>query len=774
MKKIQINKIQTQVGIFVIKYRWLSITLSLFCVVSVGSGIRFLHFSNDSRVFFSEENPQLKALNALERTYTKFENVFFTVAPKSGNIFTRDTLIALEELTQEAWKIPYSSRVDSIINHQYTKVEEDDLLVENLVHDAENLTTEQIEEIRRIALNDPLLVNRIISPSGHVAGVNVNIVKPEVSGDAPDRIAEASYTLKARILKKYPDLDIYVTGVVMIDSAFKKAAKDDMMFLVPAMCFVLLLTLAFCLRSVTGTVVTFIVILFSMFIGMGLAGWLNITITAPSANAPIIILTLAVADSVHILTTMLHQMRLGLDQHQAIKESVRINLQPVLVTSLTTAVGFLTMNFSDAPPFRDLGNIVAMGIGAALLYSLFFLPALMAVLPLKANSRISTDSALTPRIEQFSEFIIAQKKIIIWVATIIIIALSTGITHIELNDDFVKYFSTRFDFRRATDFTADNLTGMYTIDWDLDSGQEGGVNDPQYQRKVEQFANWFRRQKHVCHVYTFTDIIKQINRNMHNNNEAFYTLPGNRELAAQYMLLYEMNLPFGLDLNDRINVQKSSSRMTVSLVGASTKEMREIELAGREWLNANASPSMYTHGSGVTMMFSYLSERNIKSMLFASILALVLISMIMIFVLRSFKLGFISLLPNLAPALMGFGVWGYTVGQVGLAVSVMIAMTMGIVVDDTIHFLAKYQRGRTEYKMSTENAVRFAFKTVGSPMWITTVTLIGGFTVLAFSGFQINSHMGGMTVITITLALLLDFFLLPALLLKLDRTKQPL
>ncbi|MCI5124289.1 MAG: RND family transporter, partial [Candidatus Electrothrix sp. AR5] len=571
--------------------------------------------------------------------------------------------------------------------------------------------------------------------------------------------------------QKYPQLDIYVTGVVMIDTTFELAAKEDIKLLVPIMCGLLLLILTVCLRSALGMGLTFLVIVFSSLTGLGLAGWLGIPMNPASANAPTIILTLAVADSVHILTTILHQMRNGRDRYQAIEQSIQINFQPVLVTSLTTTVGFLTMNFSDAPPFRDLGNVVAMGIIAAFFYSVLLLPALAAVLSLNVTKTSSPSSA--PIYERLADVIVRRRTAFFWAMIIIIIGVSTGISRIQLDDDFIKFFSPRFDFRQATDFTAENLTGMYLIDWDLHSGREGGINEPEYQRTVEAFADWFRDQKYVCHVYTFTDIMKQINRNMHDDGPAYYRLPEERNLAAQYLLLYEMNLPFGLDLNDRINVDKSASRMTVSLVGASTREMRELETAGREWLKENAPPSMYTHGSGVTMMYSHLSARNIRSMLSSSLLALTLISIIMVIVLRSFKLGLLSLIPNIAPAFMGFGVWGYAVGQVGLAVSVLIAMTMGIVVDDTVHFLAKYQRGRTEQGMSPEDAVRFAFRTVASPMWISTVTLVGGFIVLACSGFQINSHMGSMTAITISFALLLDFFFLPVLLLRFDRSSVP-
>ncbi|XOF34008.1 MAG: efflux RND transporter permease subunit [Candidatus Electrothrix sp. YB6] len=763
------EKVGGWIGRFTVRYRWLVILFALLVAGASGIGIRSLTFSSNSRIFFSEDNPQLLAFTHLEQTYTKSENVFFTVAPKSGNVFTRDVLSAVQDLTGQAWQLPYSSRVDSITNFQYTRVEGDELTVENLVdEEAERLSAAQLDKVRTVVLNEPLLKGRLISRSGHVTGVNVNVVKPEKTGGESEEIAAAAYVLRDKMIQKYPQLGIYATGIVMFDHTFRKAAEEDIELLVPVMCCVLLLILALCLRSVLGMSATFFVIFLSALTGMGLAGWLGISINPASANAPTIILTLAVADSVHILGTMFHRMRLGDDRQQAIQQAIRINLQPVLVTSLTTAVGFLSMNFSDAPPFHDLGNIVAMGVIAALFYSIFFLPALAAVLPVKAPKHSDARSVLL--FEQLAEFVIARRTAILPGTLLVILLAAAGIPRLQLDEDFIKYFSPRFDFRRATDFTNNNLTGMYMIDWDLDSGREGGINDPDYQRTLEAFAEWFRRQKHVCHVYTFTDIMQRINRDMHNNDPAYYRLPADRRLAAQYLLLYEMNLPFGLDLNDRINVNKSATRMTVSLTEAGSRDLRKLELAARNWLKEHAPPSMYTHGSGMTMMFAHLSERNVKAMLFASLLALILISLIMTAVLRNCSLGILSLLPNLAPAFIGFGVWGYFVGRVGLAVSVMLAVTLGIVVDDTVHFLAKYQHGRLRKKMSSEDAVRSAFRTVGFPMWISTVTLIGGFLVLSASGFQINAHLGGMTVITISFALLFDLFFLPVLLIQFDRS----
>lgn len=762
------QKIENWIGSAVVQYRWLLIFGLLSFAVLSASGMRFLVFSNDSRMFFSKENPQLQALEALERTYTKVENVLYIIAPKSGNIFERETLAAIEFLTEQAWQLPFSSRVDSLSNYQHTKAFEDDLVVADLISGSETLNQEEIAEIKDIALTQPMLLNSLIDKKGSVTAININIIKPDDGSYKIDDINAAALQLDQVMKDKYPFLDMYLTGGVMIDAAFGEAPEKDMRSLIPIMFALLLFLIVVSLRSIMATTATLLVIIFSTITGLGLAGWMGIVLTPASANAPIIILTLAVADSIHILVTVFYQMRQGTDKHAAIKEAIRVNLKPVLITSVSTAIGFLTMNFSDAPPFRDLGNIVAMGVMAALIYSVFFMPAFMAVLPIRVKQN---RAAKQHRIFAFlADFVIKRRTAVFWSMIVMILFTSSGISKIYLNDEFIKYFDRSYPFRIASDFSAEHLAGLEIIDWDLQSGEEGGINDPKYLQAVDDFANWFRAQPEVRHVYTITDIMKRLNQNMHGDDPDWYRLPEQRDLAAQYLLLYEMNLPFGLDLNNRINVDKSATRMTVSTPNIGTAGVLDLERRGREWLELN-SPGMTTYGSGLSIIFSYISERNIRSMLKGSIIALVLISLIMIVALRDIKLGILSLVPNLTPAFMAFGVWGLVVGQVGLAVSVMIAMTLGIVVDDTVHFLSKYQRARKEHGMNPEDAIRYAFNTVGTAIWVTTLALVGGFGVLSFSGFQINAHMGAMTTITIVLAIILDFFFLPTLLLKLESNK---
>ncbi|MDH3390453.1 MAG: MMPL family transporter [Desulfobulbaceae bacterium] len=756
---------------WVIKHRWWLIAATLVLAVATATGMRFLSFENDLRVFFSKENPQLQALEALENTYNKIDNVYIVIAPQDKNVFTRETLAAIEELTEACWHIPYSSRVDSITNFQYTYSEDDDLIIEDLVVDAPGMGVAEISRIREIALSEPRLLNSSISPNGNVTGVNVNILPPGKSGAEVQEVADYTRKLVDDFRQKHPGIDLYLTGSVMFDTAFAEATKDDLKTLIPLMFLALVIIVGVALRSYAGTLVTFIIILFSTGTGMGMAGWLGIAMTTASGIAPTIILTLAVADTVHILATVYQQMSLGVTRQRAVAESLRINLQPVFLTSITTAIGFLTMNFSDAPPFRDLGNIVAMGVMAALVYSVFFLPALLVVLPIKSTRKITVSGEICQSCSRLADFVIRNRQSVFWTMIVIVVICISGIARLELNDNFMKYFSKKYDIRQSTDFMQKNLRGWDIIEYSLESGEPNGINSPQYLSKVDEFAEWYRTQPKVTFVATFTSTIKTLNKNMHDDDPDYYKIPETRDLAAQYLLLYEMSVPFGHDLNNIINVDKSATRMIVFLKENRAKDQRNMDAKARQWLKDNAPPHMFTYGSGLSIIWAHISKRNIESMLGASFGALVFISAILIIALGSFRIGFISLIPNLAPAFMSFGIWGMLVGQVGLALSVIVSLTLGIVVDDTIHFLSKYLRARREKNLPPNEAVRYAFNTVGTAMWVTTLALVTGFIILSFSGFTVNAQMGLLSAITISLALLLDFFFLPTLLMKLDRQK---
>ncbi|TDJ49095.1 MAG: RND family transporter [Nitrospina sp.] len=752
-------------GEWVIRFRWWIILATLVMVAGSAYGIRNIGFTNNYRVFFSEENPQLQAFDALQNKYIKTDNAMISIVPKDGRVFSRETLALVEEVTRAAWQVPYSARVDSITNFQHTWAQGDDLVVEDLIENAAQYSDADLERVKRIALSEPLLMNRLINNNTDITAINITVNLPEKSVQEVPEVAGFIRRMVDEYRPKYPDIDFRLTGIVFMNNAFGESSRRDLKTLVPIMYLLIIVVMAVVLRSFWGTLAVVLVIAFSSMTAMGLAGWLGILLTPISANAPNIILTLAIADSIHVLITLFHEMRAGRPKREALIESLRVNHQPVFITSATTAIGFLSLNFSDSPPFRDLGNIVALGVMIAYVYSVLFLPAMIAVLPIRVKKGRSDSARFMDRL---ADFVIHRRRGLFWGMLVVILLILSQTPRLEIDEKFNEYFDTRYQFRLDNDYVTDHLTGVMNIDYSLGAGESGGISNPEYLAKLEEFAEWFRAQPKVMYVSSLTDVMKRLNKNMHGDDPAYYKNPEQRDLAAQYLLLYELSLPFGLDLNNQINVDKSSTRLSVVFENISTREALEIDGQAQAWLKENGLPSMVTHGASPLIMFANIAKRNIKSMTVGVVLALVLISLILVGALRSFKFGLVSMIPNLAPIFMTFGLWSMLGNQVGLAVSVAGPVALGIIVDDTVHFMSKYLRARREQDKNPADAVRYSFHTVGTALWVTSFLLVIGFSVLAFSGFTMNSHMGKMTVISVVVALITDFLFLPPLLMKLE------
>ena len=748
---------------WIARWPWLVVVICVVLTATAGYGVRHVQFKNDYRMFFSEDNPQLRAFEALEKTYTRDDNILVVVTPQDGDVFTPANLTAAEHLTERLWHMPFATRVDSITNFQYSRAEGDNVFVGNLVHDAKGLSQADVVRIKHIALNEPLLRNRLVSPDGTVMGFNVIVRRPGNDQNAETQEAVTFVrSLISEMQRDYPGLSFRLTGALMIDTAFAESSEQDSKTLTPTMLAIIIVGLWWFLRSFVGMLAAVIMMTLSVLSAVGLAGWLGIAFSPSSIPAPTILLTLAVADSVHILTSYYAGLNRGLDKRAAMTESLQVNFQAIFFTNLTTAVGFLSMNYSDAPPFRDLGNITAMGVGVAYVLTISFLPALMMVVPAK---RVQHAAAVNTTFLNMAGVIARHRYALAATVCVVVGSVLVCIPLNQLDDQYVRYFDESIAFRSDTDYTTEHLTGMYNIDYSIEQGEQGGINEPDFLDQVERFAQWYREQPEVLHVYVLTDILKRLNQNMHGDDPAWYRLPERRELAAQYLLLFEMSLPYGLDLNNRVNVGKSAMRMTVTLRSLTTQQVIDLDARAQGWLAENAPLIRRADGTGTTILFAHIGQRNIVSMISGEVMSIAVVSMVMMVLLRSVGLGLLSLIPNLLPAGMAFGLWGLMVGQVGMASSVVAAMTLGILVDDTVHFLGKYQYARKTKHLEPEAALSYAFTTVGHALWVTSAVLIMGFLLLTLSHFRINYEMGLLTSIIFSLGLFAEFLLLPLIIL---------
>ncbi len=763
---------EARLAALLVRRRYLFALLSLALVVLIASGAAKLWFESSYKIFFSDDDPRLVAYEAMEDAYTRGDNVAYVLEPDNGKVFTPANLDAVIWLTDQAWQLQRSVRVDSISNFQYSHAEDDDLIVHDLVRDPASLSDDELAELERIALAEPVLVDALISDRAHVTSVNVRVELPddsrEQSAVIPGLMADA-YELRDRFIEKYPQFDVYMLGQVVVNHSFNESASNDTATLVPLMFLAVIVLLTLFMRSITTTVATVVIIIVSIVATLGVTGWLGYQVNQINVSAPIIILTLAVSDCVHVLISYLKDLRRGLGKLEAMEHALMINIKPVFLTSITTAIGFFSLNFSDSPPFRELGTSVGFGVLGAMLWSLVLLPGITLMLPIRVKP-VDEDPDRSGPMLKLANLIIAHNRLIFWSVLAVAAVLISFVTRNEFNDDTVEYFDESLSIRQAFDFVQDNLTGVDTIAYSLPAGEENGIVDPDYLRQVEAFSRWYESQPEVTHVSTFTDVVKRLNRNMHGDDPTYYRLPDNRELIAQYILLYELSLPMGLDLNNQLTFDKSASKFQVNLSNLNSKEIIAVEERAQSWLAANA-PAIQNHGSSVSLMFAHIGQNNIEAMMRGSALALALIAVTLIIALRSFKFGLLSLLPNAFPASISFGLWGLIVGQVNLAVAAVFSITLGIVVDNTVHFFSKYLRARGQLGYSTEDAIRYAFTTVGAALVITTVALAAGFLILAQSTFDVNASMGMMTAMTIGIALVFDLLFLPGLLLQFDRKK---
>ena len=755
----------------VIARRWWVITGAVLLAAAIGSGASRLEFSTNYRVFFSEANPELQAFENLQNTYTKNDNFFFVIEPRSGEAFDAETLAAVEELTEAAWQIPYAIRVDSVSNFQHTYATEDDLIVEDLVSGATGRGIDYLAERRDVALAEPLLRDQIVTADAGVTAVNVVLQYPEKGlMEVPEAVAFAR-DLKAQIEADFPDVQIHLTGVSMLNNAFAETGMTDAGTLMPLMFVVIFGLTWLIIRSFTATLSTLVVIALSTVVGMGAAGFAGVKLTPIAMSAPVVILTLAVADSIHILLSLRGLMREGLGKTEALVEAVRINFLPVSITSLTTIVGFLSLNFSDSPPYWHLGNITAVGIAAAWLYSVTLLPALISVLPYRTKQSAGSDWSQRV-MDRLADAVIGNYRKLFVGVGLASLALIAFIPTIDFNDQWVEYFDERIEFRNDSD-EAQEFFGLYPIEYSVPAAGPGGVSEPEFLTNLESFADFLRAHPSVTHVYSLSDIMKRLNRNMHGDDEAYYRIPGDRELSAQYLLLYELSLPYGLDLNDRINVDKSATRVTATVSRTTTAETKQFFADVQQWMNDNWPAYMRTEPTSAAVMFTYISERNMQNMIAGTILAIAAIAVIMMFALQSVRLGVLSLVPNGLPILTTFGAWALLVGEVGFSVATVASISLGIIVDDTVHLLSKYVRARDERGLSVEDSIRYAFHNVGTAIVVNTIILTAGFLVMTTSAFKMNVDLGLMTVLAIAFALILDFLFLPALLLLGKRDREP-
>ncbi|CAA0103637.1 putative transport protein MmpL2 [BD1-7 clade bacterium] len=746
------------------RFRGVLVLVSLVMLIVGLSGYKYFVFDSTPRAFFSADYPYQKAFDAIEDKYGKDSRVLIMLGSDDDSIFTPETLAALSDLTEQGWQLPGVLRVDSLSNYQHSRSDGDDVIIDELYDPGDDLDAASIARIKHIAMSSPDLVDYLVNPAGTHASVILTLSKNDSQTHAQAEetaTAEAVYALKRQVEADYPGVKLWITGNAISNYHNLTIATKDIVIMVPIMFALMFVMIGLLMRSVAGVTVSLCIALLATISALGYAAMMGTVFSTLAINAVMIGITVSIAHCIHMVAYFLHSYAEE-SKADAIRTSLQVNFVPVSITSLTTALGFLSLNFTDLPPAAHLGNASALAVFFAWLYSYTVLPALLTVLPVRRPKTAETN--LVRIMTRLANWVIRwQRAVLVSCAIISVVMVGLAMQN-TINDRFSEMIKKPHEFRTDNDAIDAHFGGLYNVFYDMQSGEENGVTDLVFIDHVDTFVDWLRAQPEVSSVHAYTDILKRLNKSLHGDKQQWYRSPDNSELAAQLLLMYEFSVPQGASLDDMIALDKSSTRILINTPSMDTDAIFAFQDKVNAWQAEHLPEAMRYPGASLAIMWSHLSIDSLVSSIEGSFVALVIISAVLMVVLGSFRYGLISIVPNLIPAAIGFGVWAIISGELGLGLTTVVILTMGIIVDDTVHFLSKYQFARKHQALNAEDAVRFAFRRVGTPIWITTAALASGFAILTLSKIHGNSDLGLLTSIILVAALILDFLLLPALL----------
>jgi len=754
---------------FIIHNRIVFIFSCLVLVLILGRGITSVVFDPDMERFFPKGHPATSLSYEIDETFIRTDNLVIAINAKNNSIFTKKTLSLIESLTEKSWTVPYSIRVDSLTNYSYVRSVDDDLLVEPFIENAVSLEDSFIKQREKIVEEEEIIFGSLISKDKKTTVISIIVDPP--NPDANIKLIDTveymlEYVDEAK--SNHPELDIRVLGTPYQEYISPKMVLSEMPIVMPSMLLLILVSVFFLLRSVYAVLATILVIVLSLISTFGSVGYIGNALNQMVITIPILIITLALADCVHLFSIFFQQRVKGHSSKESMIRSLELNLQPLFLTTLTTCIGFLSFNVLDVPPLQDLGNFVSIGIAMAFIFTIFFAAPLFSFFEIKAPESVNQQINLSRKIAKFS---LKNSKTLLWSVPLASLLLICLIPLNVLDENPTQMYDEGFTSFSADTLWLDEMLGVtFPVSFKA-SSNNGSVSEPEFLKKIDNFVKWLETQDEVNHVTSLAHTMKNLNKSMHGDDPEWETIPESEELSSQYLFFYEMSLPMGLDLNSSISQDRASTKISANLDDMSGKDFLKFDKKVRAHIQENNLTEIISPAAGFRVVFSHISMVIVNSLLFGVFLGLLSITLLLGLFFRSIPFGVLSAFPNVLPIAAAFGIWALYDGQVGFMVAVGMGSTLGIIVDFTVHLLSKYDLARREMGQSPEEAVVFAFESVGFALIVMTIVISLGFLVLNLVNFMPLHDFARFSTISFLMALIIDFLLFPNLLVRFDKRK---
>ncbi len=756
--ELKVPKLAEEVVRFIEKKSKISLILGLLCFFSLVPFLVKTKTDFSYTGFFYDDDPMIKDFNNFQKKFGNDDSVVIAINSPSG-IFDQDSIKLLQEMTRKMWLLPEVIRVDSLTNYNWVHAEGDDIIVEPLIPEEESFNPSFLKERKEIALGHEILPDYLISRDGKTAMLFARL-KPGLK-KAPDFKKTIDETKKLLKNSKRTDHRLYLTGGPAITYGFEEATKIDLSKMLPLVFIATIIFLYLTLKTVWGILLSFLVIGLTVGSTFSVGALLGLPITSGTAAVPQILIGIGIADSVHILAVFYRAIYDGQEKIKAAKYSLLKNFVPTVLTTISTAIGFFSFSNVNIKSISGMGTLAGIGVLFAWAYTYFVLGGLIFLLPVPAKKWTEDKkNRLNQLIDRYMVFL--EKKRLIFIYSFIALSFLGIFLSLKntVNSDPYLYFKKGYWVREAQDFITKKVGGARGLEIMIRTGKPEGIKEPAFLKKVEKFQNWIQERPYVTRALSIIDVLKSTHRSLHGGNQKEYRLVEDKKAIAQELFLYTMSLPQGMDLNDRMTINKESMRITA--LWTLSKSSMVVE-AVKEIENKARSMGLDITTTGKNKLYQFLNGYVVRSFVQSISVALICISLLLFLYFRSLKIGVLALMTNTIPLILGGAVLYITGRPMDVGTVIVASVCLGIAVDDTIHILSNYKRLKEQGQTSFES-VRSIFIYTSPALMMTTLVLVVSFGTLAFGTFIPNVYFGVMTSIILSTALILDLTFLPAIL----------
>lgn len=766
-------------------HRWIVL---LLCMTALALSVYFvsgIRFDNSFEAFFDQNDPAYENFlqfredfESDEISYILYEAPDIPHGPWSLEVMRKIGHLtnALED------EVPFIYDVTSLANAELMEGVGDDLVIHDIL-EAFPENQEELLVIRDKVMKKPIYINGLISQDGKAGAIIIDMAKNSIDpleeiqldpakGNSLDNLyPQATHNKIEEILARpeYSEIRFYHTGDVPLNRAYNVIAQNESIKLGLISFTIIGCILFFFFRKPMGAIGPLALVFLSMILVVAFISSLGWDLDLVFIIMPTLLVAVGVADAVHIISEFQAYHAESGNRRAAIKQTLYLVGVPCMFTSITTMAGFASMSVSPIKAIKHFAVYSAFGVVGAFLLSVTFLIVFLSfgrkhprtALTRSDKIRAKGGKRFVHAMDRISKFNMANKGLIIIISIAVTVFSILGITRLTVDSNFITEFSEELEIRKTTEYAESVMGGTASFSYVFRTQDEGGIIEPTVLKEIESLQERAEQEDYIVKkTYSIVDLLKDINRTFHNEDDTYYVLPETRELAAQYLLLYESS--GGRELHNYLTEDYQSANLEVRCKMEPTSRYEALTKKLKIHIDSRNHPAVSTKLTGIWALWLKLADYIVSSQLFGFALAFMVITIMMCLVFGSVKTGLISMVPNLAPIIVTLGFMGWLAIPLDYIKLLITCVAIGIAVDDTVHLISRY---RHEFRMCGDykKALFPSLVSVGRAIFITTVVLICGFLCNLFSVMDSTAHFGILLAFTIGVALLADFFLLPVL-----------